>query len=79
MNPLGRGFGGVPPQFQSSINQVKNMMRLAQGNPSAIINSNPALSQIMQANKGMSPEQIFRNMAQQRGIDADAFLRELRG
>ena len=78
MNPLGNGnLGGIPPQMRNSIQQAKQMMGFFGGNPQQIIQNNPILNQIMQQNKGKTPEQIFRSMAQQRGIDPDAFLREL--
>ena len=36
------------------------------------------MKQMMQTYKGQNPELIFRQLCQQRGIDADAFIRELR-
>ena len=79
MNPLGNGnLGGLPPQMMNAIQQAKQMMGLLSGNPQQMIQNNPMLNQIMQQNKGKTPEQIFRSMAQQRGIDPDEFLRQLR-
>lgn len=73
MNPLGNGnVGGISPQMRQGIQQVKNIMRM--GNPMA----NPQLAQVMQMCQGQNPEQVFYAMCKQRGIDANAFLQELR-
>ena len=76
MNPLGRGTG-IPPQFQQNIQQIKNMMRMAQGNPNTLLQQNPMFNQIMQMTKGQNPKDVFYSMARARGVDPDEFLREL--
>ena len=68
---------GLPPQLLQNIKQVKQMMSFAQ-NPSAIIQNNPMLNQIMQAYNGQNPQQIFTTLCQQRGIDPNVILDELR-
>lgn len=76
MNPLGNGnVGGISPQMRQGIQQVKGLMQMANGNPMA----NPQLAQVMQMCQGQNPEQVFYAMCKQRGIDANAFLQELRG
>lgn len=76
MNPLGRNMG-IPPQFQQNIQQIKNIMRMAQGNPNAILQQNPMFNQVLQMTKGQDPKDVFYSMARAKGIDPDAFLREL--
>lgn len=76
MNPLGNGnVGGITPQMRQGIQRVKGLMQMASGNPMA----NPQLAQVMQMCQGQNPEQVFYAMCKQRGIDPQAFLRELRG
>lgn len=76
MNPLGNGnVGGITPQMRQGIQQVKGLMQMASGNPMA----NPQIAQVMQMCQGQNPEQVFYAMCKQRGIDPQAFLRELRG
>lgn len=76
MNPLGNGnVGGITPQMRQGIQQVKGLMQMANGNPMA----NPQLAQVINMCQGQNPEQVFYAMCKQRGIDANAFLQELRG
>jgi len=70
MNPLGNGtFNGLPPEIMNNIKRLKSMMNTQ---------SNPMLNQVLQICNGQNPEQVFRNMCHQRGIDPEAILRELR-
>lgn len=79
MNPLGNGhIGGLTPQMKQGIQQVKGLMQMTNGNPMALAQQNPQLAQVMQMCKGQNPEQVFYAMCKQRGIDANAFLQELR-
>lgn len=69
----------VPPQ-------IKNMMRMVQmsSNPQAALQSivaqNPGIKNIINtvSSKGMSMEQVFYALAQQRGVDPQIILNELR-
>lgn len=69
------------PQMQ----QIKNMMHMVQmsNNPQAamqtLIAQNPGLKNIIQAvsGKGMSMQQVFYALAQQRGVDPQVILNEL--
>ena len=58
----------LPPQIMNNIRQIKNMMGM----------NNPMLNQVLQICNGQNPEQVFRNMCKQRGVDPDAILNELR-
>lgn len=80
MNPLGNGYtgGNLPPQLKQNIQQVKQMMNMFNGNPNTLIQQNPMLNEIMQTYKGQSPQQIFMELARQRGIDPNAIINELR-
>ena len=80
MNPLGNGnMGGqMPHQMMQGINQVKNLMRMAQGNPMALAQQNPMLGQVMNMCRGQNPQQLFYAMCQQRGVNPDFILNELR-
>lgn len=80
-NPFYSG-GNFPQMNMNYIKQVYDMLRNS-GNPTALLNQmaqqNPQLAQIVnliKANNG-NYEQTFRNMCQQRGIDADEFIRNL--
>lgn len=45
-----------------------------------MMGSNPKFAQINNLfRQGQTPEGVFRNMAKQRGIDPDQFIRELQG
>ena len=80
MNPLGSGnIGGLPPQMLQSIQQVKGLMQMAQGSPMALMQQNPMFAQVMQMCKGQNPEQLFYAMCQQKGINPNDILKELRG
>lgn len=80
MNPLGNGnIVGITPQMRQGIQQVKGLIQMASGNPMALVQQNPQLAQVMQMCQGQNPEQVFYAMCKQRGIDANAFLQELRG
>ena len=79
MNPLGNGsMNGLSPQIVQSIQQVKKMMGIFQGNPMAMIQQNPMIGQIMQMSKGKNLEELFYSICQQQGINANEFLNELR-
>lgn len=77
MNPLGNGnIGGLSPQLMQNIQQVKQMMSMAQ-NPNLLLQQNPMLNQIMQAYRGQNPRQVFETLARQKGVDPEAIIREL--
>ena len=79
MNPLGnRTQGGMTPQMQQSIQQVKGLMRMAQGNPMALAQQNPMINQIMQMCKGQDPKAFFYENCKLMGVDPDTILNELR-
>jgi len=78
MNPLGNGNIGLPMNFKSNIQQAKQLMSLFNGNPMQILQQNPMLNQIMQQYQGQDLKSVFYNLAQQKGVNPDAVLNELR-
>lgn len=74
MNPLKGQATGLPNDLKNSIGQVRNLMSLTQGNFMQVLQNNPQLSQLMQVG---NPQQMFYSMCQQRGVDANAVLKEL--
>ena len=80
MNPLGNGNmgGGLPPQMQQNIQQIKGMMRMMNGNPMALAQQNPMFNQVMQMCQGQDPQKLFYQMCQQQGIDPQAIIQEFR-
>ena len=77
MNPLGNG-GGLPPQIMNNIQQVKGLMQMANGNPMALLQNNPQMRQVMQMLQTQSPEQAFRNLAGQMGVNPNEIINQLR-
>ena len=78
MNPMNNLYGsGLSPQMMQNIQRVKNMMRMANGDPNAMLQQNPMYSQLMQMTQGKNPRDVFYSMARSQGVDPDAFLREL--
>ena len=68
-----------------AVGQIKQMMRMVQGakNPQAMMmqmaQNNPALAGIMQQIKGgVNPEQLFRQKAQQMGLNPDEVINALK-
>lgn len=83
MNPLGNGNiqnqpGVLSPEMKQSIQQVKGMMNMLRGNPTAMMQQNPIINQAIQMCNGQNPEMVFKSMCKARGIDPDAFIKELR-
>lgn len=79
MNPLGNGnVGGMPPQFHQNIQQVKGLMQMAQGNPIALAQQNPAVAQVMQMCQGKDPQKMFYDLCKQMNVDPETILNELR-
>ena len=74
---------GITPQMQQSAAHIKNIMGMlkSSGNPQATIQqvaqNNPQLNQVMQLCNGKNPEQVFRQMCADRGINADEFIKML--
>lgn len=78
MNPLynsQNGNNSVPTQFQNGIRTARNLMNTLQ-NPTQMLND-PRVKQALNLCRGSNPEQVFYQMCAQRGIDPQAFLREL--
>ena len=83
MNPLGNGnsqntTGDLPPQLKQNIQQVKGFMNMMRGDPTAMLQNNPMMNQVMQMCRGQNPESVFKNMCKQMGVDPDALINELR-
>ena len=73
----------VPNSNMGQLRQVYQMINSSK-NPRAVIQqlaqTNPQLQPMLQImNSGGNYEQIFRNMAQQRGINPDEFVKQIKG
>ena len=84
-NPFNtRGVNQAPQMNMNNIKQIYNMLRYS-NNPNQLINQmmaqNPQMSQMLNLIKanGNNYEQVFRNMCNQRGINADEFIKNLTG
>ena len=78
MNPLGRNINTqLPANMQQSIQQVKNIMRMAQGNPMAFAQQNPMFNQVLQLCKGQDPQTVFTNLCKQMGYDPNVIINTL--
>lgn len=84
MNILGNGGvptsggSGLPPQLMQQIQQVKGLMGMVNGNPMALMQSNPQIAQVMQMCQGQNPRTLFENMCKQQGINPNAIIDELK-
>lgn len=80
-NPIGQQ-AQLPPDIMQGIQQMKQMQSMFGGNMGAMFQqmaqTNPQFSQAMQMARNGNPEQIVRQMCQQRGIDFNAFMSALR-
>lgn len=66
------GMRNIYQSLMSSKNPMQMFQQMARGNPQ--------LQPIMQMlNRGANPQQIFMSMCQQRGINADEFIKNLTG
>lgn len=82
MNSSGIGMGnGLPPQLMQSIQNIKGIMKMANGNPQQILQqmggNNPMFNQVMQMCNGQNPEKVFYDLCKQQGIDPQAVLKQL--
>ena len=77
MNPMNNIGNGFSPELMQSIRNAKGVMQMMNGNPSYLLQQNPALSQVLQMTKGQNPKDVFYSMARAKGINPDALLREL--
>lgn len=70
--------GGLPPQLMQSIQQVKGIMQMTQGNPMAMLQNNPQFAQVMQLCKGQNPQTVLENMCRQQGINPQDLINALK-
>lgn len=76
----------ISPLSQSNMGNIKQMINLIKGknNPNQMLQmlaqQNPQVSQIMNMLNGshMSPKQLFMQAAQQRGIDPNTIINQLK-
>lgn len=76
----------MPQQMNQSIQQIKNMMNMVQmsANPQMalqnIVNQNPNLKNILNlaGSNGANLQQIFYNMAKQKGVNPEDVINALR-
>lgn len=81
MNPIMQQLNrnAMNPQ----INQFRNIMQMAKGNPNAMLESmiqkNPAYAQVMNLVKqnGNDPQKAFYALARQKGLDPDQLVKDL--
>lgn len=74
------------PQMNQSIQQIKNMMNMVQmsANPQMalqnIVNQNPNLQNILSlvGSNGANLQQVFYNMAKQKGVNPEDVINALR-
>lgn len=57
---------GINPQM---ISKIKNIMQNM---------NSPQMQMVMQMTKGTSPKQLVMNMCQQRGIDVNSFIEQIK-
>lgn len=83
MNPLLKNYpGATVPQVPDQLRDLYKLFTTS-SNPYQIIQSmaaqNPQMAQIMPLlQKGMTPEQVAREICRARGIDADQFIKQLK-
>lgn len=77
MNPLfgGNGAGGF--QVNPQLAQMVRMMR-GGATPQALMGQFPQLQQVMNMCKGQNPRDVFYSMCNQRGVNPDDILNQLR-
>ena len=77
-NPL---VGNIYPQQGSPINPIRNLMGMYQ-NPyvlmSQMAQNNPQIAQVMKLCEGSSPKDVFYMLCQQRGVNPEDILKQLR-
>jgi hypothetical protein len=79
MNPL--MMGGVNPQAIQKVRQMMNAVKTMQDPQQAIsqmVGQNPQLGAVMQMCQGKNPKDVFYEQCQQRGIDPESILSQLR-
>lgn len=81
MNPIIQQLNRTAMNPQ--INQFRNIMQMAKGNPNAMLESmiqkNPAYAQVMNLVKqnGNDPQKAFYALAKQKGLDPDQLVKDL--
>jgi hypothetical protein len=82
MNPLNNGTPsfnrGQSNELINNIQNVKQIMRMANGDINVLAQQYPQVGQILQMTKGQDLQSMFMNMCKQRGIDPNVILNELR-
>lgn len=75
MNPTVNYMGNIQQAYKALVN-AKNPMQLF----SYMAANNPQLQPVLNAlQSGMSPQVLFNNLCQQRGIDPNSFLKQIQG
>jgi hypothetical protein len=79
INPFGNNFKQTSNiNLNSNILQVKQLMKMSQNNPAALLQQNPMIGQIMQMYRGQNLQSVYMNMCKQKGVDPNVILNELR-
>ena len=83
MNPLG-SMPGSSNNIAPLVQQSKRMTQMVNGvrNPEQVLarlaQNNPQVKSVMDLCQGKNPEQVFRNMCTQRGINPDEIIQALK-
>lgn len=63
--------------LQSNARNIKQMMKMANGNFNVIFEQNPQIRQIMQMYKGQNLQNVYMNKCKSMNIDPNVILNEL--
>lgn len=83
MNPLG-SMPGSSNNITPLVQQIKRMTQMVNSvrNPEQVLvhlaQNNPQVKSVMDLCQGKNPEQVFRNMCMQRGINPDEIIQALK-
>ena len=89
MNPLNSGhfgnFKNMPfnqpdphTALLNNVKHVKSLMKMSQGDPTALVQQFPKLKPILQMAQGQNLEAMYMSLCRERGIDPNVILNELR-
>lgn len=75
INPMAANMGNIQNAYKA-IMGAKNPMQVF----SSMAMNNPQLQPVLSALQGgANPQQIFNNLCRQRGIDPNAFIKQIQG
>ena len=82
-NPFATNFNPPPiynrqADLMNNVKHVKSIMKMAQGDPQALMRHFPMLKPILQMAQGQDLKTMFLSECQKQGIDPNVILNELR-